>query len=55
MDWSVLKWSVMNVVRYDVADIKSTTSKINYYKTKQYSTIKKTGFTTNAGKTKKFR
>ena len=37
-----------------VADIKSTTSKIKYYKTKQYSTIKKTGFTTSTGKTKKY-
>jgi len=37
-----------------VADIKSTTSKIKYYKTKQYSTIKKTGFTTSAEKTKKY-
>jgi len=38
----------------DVADVKSTTSKIKYYKTKQYSTIKKTGFTTNSKKTKKY-
>jgi len=37
-----------------VADVKSTTSKIKYYKTKQYSTIKKTGFTTNTKKTKKY-
>jgi len=37
-----------------VAGIKPTTSKIKYYKTKQYSTINKTGFTTNAKKTKKY-
>jgi len=37
-----------------VADIKSTTSKINYYKMKQYSTIKKIGFTTSTEKTKKY-
>jgi len=37
-----------------VADIKSTTSKIKYYKIKQYSTIKKTGFTTSTEKTKKY-
>jgi len=37
-----------------VADIKSTISKIKYYKTNQYSTIKKTGFTTNTEKTKKY-
>jgi len=46
---STFKWDP------NVADIKSTTSKIKYYKTKQYSTIKKTGFTPNTKKTKKFR
>jgi len=44
-----LKISAKNAV---VADVKSTTSKIKYYKTKQYSTIQKTGFTTNTKKTK---
>jgi len=37
-----------------VADIKSTASKIKYYKTEQYSTIKKIGFTTSTEKTKKY-
>ena len=37
-----------------VADVMLTTSKIKYYKTKQYSTIKKTGFTTSTEKTKKY-
>jgi len=37
-----------------VADIKSTTSKIKYYKTKQYSTVKRIGFTTSTGRTKKY-
>jgi len=37
-----------------VVDVKSTTSKIKYQKTKQYSTIKKTGFTTNTKKIKKY-
>jgi len=37
-----------------VADVKSTTSKIKYYKTTQYSTIKKTGFTISTEKTKKY-
>jgi len=37
-----------------VADIKSTTSKIKYYETEQYSTIKNNGFTTSTEKTKKY-
>ena len=46
--------TTFDAVLRNVVDIKSTTSKIKYYKTKQYSTITKTGFTTSTEKTKKY-